>query len=209
MGEQAGGRRGVREGTEHRAVTWFSNLWQLLPRVLVLASFSMILGTFFWNRSNSTPDIFRQEASFFFFLQWQHVNGAKVSMSLLLARPATSGELNQSAPENGQLASFQLVDVAAERASDWGSQGFFWFFFFVFFKTRDYSSLACFISWSVLKETNNTLTDNNLFPTYITIIVMAIFQNSDCLFLSHCHAHCIQSATFKGICWHEREEENV
>lgn len=35
------------EGTEHRAVTWFSNLWRLLPRVLVLASFSMILGTFF------------------------------------------------------------------------------------------------------------------------------------------------------------------
>ncbi len=35
------------ERTEHRAVTWFSNLWQLLPRVLVLASFSMILGTFF------------------------------------------------------------------------------------------------------------------------------------------------------------------
>lgn len=35
------------ERTEHRAVTWFSNLWQLLPRVLVLASFFMILGTFF------------------------------------------------------------------------------------------------------------------------------------------------------------------
>lgn len=34
------------ERTQHRAVTWFSNLWQLLPRVLVLASFSMILGTF-------------------------------------------------------------------------------------------------------------------------------------------------------------------
>lgn len=52
--ERESGSRGkasewVSEGerTEHRAVTWFSNLWQLLPRVLVLASFSMILGTFF------------------------------------------------------------------------------------------------------------------------------------------------------------------
>lgn len=39
-------------------------------------------------------------------------------------RPATSGELNQSAPENGQLASFQLVDVAAEQATE-AAKGFF------------------------------------------------------------------------------------
>lgn len=187
-GRASGGVKGVREGTEHRAVTWFSNLWQLLPRVLVLASFSMILGTFFWNRSNSTPDIFRQEASFFFFLQWQHVNGAKVSMSLLLARPATSGELNQSAPENGQLASFQLVDVAAERATE-AAKGFFFLFFF--FKTRDYSSLACFISWSVLKETNSTLTDNNLFPTLYNYHHYCHFSKQWLSFLSHSHACCI------------------
>lgn len=56
------------------------------------------------------------------------MNGAKVSMSLLLARTATSGELNQSAPENGQLASFQLVDVAAERATQ-AAKGFFFCFF--------------------------------------------------------------------------------
>lgn len=91
-------------------------------------------------------------------------------MSLLLARPATSGELNQSAPENGQLASFQLVDVAAERVTE-AAKDFFGFFFF---KMRDYSSLACFSSWSVLKETNNTLTDDNSFPAYRTILI-AIF----------------------------------
>lgn len=36
-----------RERTEPGAVTWLSNLWQPLPRMLVLAAVPMILGTFF------------------------------------------------------------------------------------------------------------------------------------------------------------------
>lgn len=53
------------EGTEHRAVTWFSNLWQLLPRVLVLASFSMILGTFF--ETDRIPLLTFSDRKLFFF----------------------------------------------------------------------------------------------------------------------------------------------
>lgn len=53
------------ERTEHRAVTWFSNLWQLLPRVLVLASFSMILGTFF--ETDRIPLLTFSDRKLFFF----------------------------------------------------------------------------------------------------------------------------------------------
>lgn len=66
MGEREQRQVSEREGTEHRAVTWFSNLWQLLPRVLVLASFSMILGTFF--ETDRIPLLtFSGRKLFFFF----------------------------------------------------------------------------------------------------------------------------------------------
>lgn len=55
------------ERTEHRAVTWFSNLWQLLPRVLVLASFFMILGTFFETDRIPLLTFSDRKLSFIFF----------------------------------------------------------------------------------------------------------------------------------------------
>ena len=62
-----------RRETEHRAVTWFSNLWQLLPRVLVLASFSMILGTFF--ETDRIPLLtFSDRKLFFFFFFFFFLN---------------------------------------------------------------------------------------------------------------------------------------